>query len=54
MLDKEKKLLENIPTSSLPKFIADGTISGGMIPKLGILSLFVYVLFVLYCKIDLC
>jgi hypothetical protein len=35
VLDKTKKLLEKIPSSSLSGLTADGTISGGMIPKLG-------------------
>ena len=34
VLDKDKKLIETIPSSMLPKLTADGTISGGMIPKL--------------------
>lgn len=35
VLDKNKVLMENIASTSLPLYIADGTISGGMIPKLG-------------------
>lgn len=34
VLDKEKKLIEKIKCSNLSEMIADGTISGGMIPKL--------------------
>ena len=34
VLDKEKRLIETIPSSMLPKLTGDGTISGGMIPKL--------------------
>ena len=34
VLDKNKVLMETIKSTELPKFIADGTISGGMIPKL--------------------
>lgn len=35
VLDKSKNLLEKIPSSSLSGLTSDGTISGGMIPKLG-------------------
>ena len=35
VLDKTKTLLEKIPSSSLAGLTIDGTISGGMIPKLG-------------------
>ena len=34
VLDKSKNLIEKIKSSSLPTLISDGTISGGMIPKL--------------------
>ncbi len=34
VLDKEKKLIETIPTSAFSTLTADGTITGGMIPKL--------------------
>eukprot|EP01041_Mallomonas_annulata_P009635 gene9635-20027_t len=34
VLDKNKQLIEVITTTSLPTLIADGTITGGMIPKL--------------------
>lgn len=34
VLDKEKKLIETIPTSTFSTLTADGTITGGMIPKL--------------------
>lgn len=35
MLDKSKNLLEKLVSSSLSGLYSDGTISGGMIPKLG-------------------
>jgi len=34
VLNKDKKLIEKIPSKMLPSLISDGTISGGMIPKL--------------------
>ena len=34
VLNKDKVLMETIESTKLPEFIADGTISGGMIPKL--------------------
>ncbi|KAJ1420716.1 acetylglutamate kinase [Ochromonadaceae sp. CCMP2298] len=34
VLDKDKRLLQHIPASSLQALKADGTITGGMIPKL--------------------
>lgn len=34
VLDKNKKLIEKIPTSEFSSLVNDGTISGGMIPKL--------------------
>ena len=34
VLDKNKSLIAEIVSSSLPSLISDGTISGGMIPKL--------------------
>jgi acetylglutamate kinase len=33
VLDKDKKLIENLPTSSFGPLCNDGTITGGMIPK---------------------
>ena len=33
MLDKSKKLIEQLSITEARKLIADGTISGGMIPK---------------------
>ena len=36
VLDKTKTLIENIPSSRLSGLTSDGTISGGMIPKLGL------------------
>lgn len=33
VLDKDKTLMSDLPLSKIPGFIADGTISGGMIPK---------------------
>jgi acetylglutamate kinase len=35
VLDKSKNLLEKLVSSSLSGLYSDGTISGGMIPKLG-------------------
>jgi acetylglutamate kinase len=35
VLDKDKQLIESIPSNALQKYISDGIISGGMIPKLG-------------------
>lgn len=34
VLDKEKNLIDKLPTSRIAALKADGTISGGMIPKL--------------------
>lgn len=34
VLNKDKKLIEKIPSKMLPSLVSDGTISGGMIPKL--------------------
>mgnify|MGYP003666579551 FL=1 len=34
VLDKEKKLMREIPVADIPGLIADGTAAGGMIPKL--------------------
>jgi acetylglutamate kinase len=34
VLDKNKQLIPSLPTSSFQGLIDDGTISGGMIPKL--------------------
>ena len=33
MLDKNKKLIDRMSASDVRRLIADGTISGGMIPK---------------------
>jgi len=33
VLDKNKKLIDNLSTKDVRRLIADGTISGGMIPK---------------------
>ena len=34
VLDKDKNLMTRIASSKLPNLVADGTITGGMIPKL--------------------
>ena len=34
MLDKNKNLINEIKTSDLTQLVSDGTITGGMIPKL--------------------
>ena len=33
VLDKDKNLISELPIEELPKLIANGTITGGMIPK---------------------
>ncbi len=34
VLDKSKKLVREIPRATIPDLVSDGTVSGGMIPKL--------------------